>query len=1035
MSLPNLFAVCGPREDVRLGRLTESEFAADLAQVLRGTAPKEYRDPIRFFANTHPTRGLKNLLWNVCSRLAGSGGQVSSIFRLDTNYGGGKTHALIALAHAAAGMAGVPNVAEFLDPGLLPTAEVNVAAFDGEIADPVNGRDLGDGRKVHTPWGEIAYALAGGSGYERVRKSDETGVAPGSETLRELFGDQPTLILIDELSIYLRKIRKSAPLQQAAGQLTAFLNALFKAVESSPRAALVYTLAVGKDGEGRKAGDAFQEENRFIADFMEEAESVSARKATILDPTEEDETVRILRRRLFSDIDDERAAEIIEAYGRLWEAHAEHLPALGADDKRREAFRSGYPLHPELIETLKEKTSTLANFQRVRGMLRLLARTVENLWKERPNDAYAIHLHHVDPGNEHIRQEIVTKLGQKGFVPALKADVAAVAGDQPALADELDAGPFVGLPSYGGYVARTIFFHTLAFNDSLKGLTRKDLRYAILSPGTDISFIDDARQKFAAESAYLDDQETTRLRFSTEANLIHLVRRQMAQIDPNAVREELNSRIREIFRGKAFQLVPFPDIPNVIPDDAGDGKPYLAVVSYDATEVSGDSVAVPPLVRRLYREKSGGGDVRKNRNHLVFAVVDVHKKTDMREAMVEHLALDALQNPDRQRELGESQQRKLKEWFNRSKSKVAVDIQQAYRHVFYPTNDRLDGADVDLGHTVVDVQNASADPGNGQRQIVRLLRQINKLRLPEDEPDNPAFIRDRTPLKKGPVSTGELRNEYRKNPGLPILIGDDVFRKGIRKGIEQGLFVYQSGDLLWGQGAPWAEIKIDENSFVMPAQYARENDIWPPKPKPPESGDGGKGDEEETRPGSGSTGGTEIGRGTGTGGGDVGGGDSDIGGTGSPGGQSKEPQSITEEAVLQEALTKIWETARSRKFGRIGSLYMKLSDAADAFKLLGLVGAVANSEKRVKIEADYETRDGSELNLEFEGRVADAQPVKDFLDPQLRAAAERDIHVEFTIEFTEGLDLSGDEPEKLARRLCRFGAGSVFVRATAKGNR
>lgn len=1027
MSLPNLFEVCIPREDVRLGRLTESEFAADLAQVLRGTAPAEYRDPVRFFATTHPTRGLRNLLWNVCQRLAGSGGQVSSIFRLDTNYGGGKTHALIALAHAARGMAEVPNVAEFLDPELLPRSEVRVAAFDGEIADPVNGRDLGDGRKAHTPWGEIAFALAGGAGYERVRKSDESGVAPGSETLRDLFGGQPTLLLIDELSIYLRKIRKSAPLQQAAGQLTAFLNALFKAVESTPRAALVYTLAIGKDRDPKKAGDAFREENRFIADFMEEAESVSARKATILDPTEEDETVRILRRRLFDDIDDERAAEIIDAYGGLWEAHAEHLPAFGANDKRRESFQAGYPLHPELIETLKEKTSTLANFQRVRGMLRLLARTVENLWKERPGDAYAIHLHHIDPGNEHIRQEIVTKLGQKGFVPALKADVAAVEGDQPALAEELDAGSFVGLPAYGSHVARTIFFHTLAFNDSLKGLTRKDLRYAILSPGTDISFIDGARQKFAAESAYLDDQETTRLRFSTEANLIHLVRRQMAQVDPNAVREELNSRIRDIFRGKAFQLAPFPDIPNAIPDDAGDGKPYLAVVSYDATEVNGDSVAVPPLVRSLYRKKSGGGDVRKNRNHLVFAVVDVHKKTDMREAMVEHLALDALQNPDRQRELGEDQQRKLKEWFNRSKSKVAVDIQQAYRHVFYPANDRLDGTDVDLGHTVVDVQNASADPGNGQQQIVRLLRQINKLRLPEDDPDNPAFIRDRTPLKKGPVSTGELRNEYRRNPGLPILIGEDVFRKGIRQGIEKGEFVYKSGDLLWGQGDPWAEIKIDENSSVMTAQYAREHDIWPPKP--PEKVDDGKEDEGRAGPGSGTTTGT----GTGTGGGDVGGGGPDTGGTGSQGGQAGEPQSITEEAVLQEALRKIWETARSRKFGRIGSLHMKISEAGDGFKLLGLVGAIPKSEKRVTIVADYETREGSELSLTFQGRVPDAQPVKDFLDPQLRAAADTDVHVTFGIEFAEGLDLAGEEPEKLTERLCRFGTGAVYVRATAKG--
>jgi predicted AAA+ superfamily ATPase len=115
-------------------------------------------------------------------------------------------------------------------------------------------------------------------------------------------------------------------------------------------------------------------------------------------------------------------------------------------------------MHPELIDTLKEKTSTLANFQRVRGMLRLLARTVARLWNQRPSDAYAIHLHHLDPGYEPIRQEIVTRLGQRQFVPAMKADVAAVEGDQPALAQDLDATHYRGLPPYGSYVARAILF-------------------------------------------------------------------------------------------------------------------------------------------------------------------------------------------------------------------------------------------------------------------------------------------------------------------------------------------------------------------------------------------------------------------------------------------------------------------------------------------------------------------------------------------------------------------------------------------------
>jgi len=300
MTLPTIFDLCEPRQDVLMGTISESDFAADLAQVLRGDAPKEYLDPVRFFANTHPTRGLKDLLRNVCLRLTGNPHQVASIFRLDTNYGGGKTHSLIALTHAINGMTGVPNAAEFMDPDLLPTGKVRIAAFDGENADPLNGRLLESDLRAYTPWGEIAYALAGREGYERVRRSDEEGGAPGAATIQELFGGAPTLILMDELSVYLRKL-KVREREAAGGQLTAFLTALFKAVESSPNAVVVYTLAIGKGG---KATDAYTDENQFIADKMEEAESVSARKATLLDPTEEDETVKILRRRLFTRIDD-----------------------------------------------------------------------------------------------------------------------------------------------------------------------------------------------------------------------------------------------------------------------------------------------------------------------------------------------------------------------------------------------------------------------------------------------------------------------------------------------------------------------------------------------------------------------------------------------------------------------------------------------------------------------------------------------------------------------------------------------------------
>jgi len=1012
MELPNLFDICSPREDVLKGTVSEADFAADLAQVLRGDAPIEYRDPVKFFANTYPTRGLRDLCGNVCRRLLGDGSHAGAIFRLHTNYGGGKTHLLIALVHIVLSkMEGVPHAEEFVSPDVVPRGRVRVAAFDGENADPANGRRLGEGVRAFTPWGEIAYLLAGREGYERVRRSDEEGVAPGSQTIRELFGGEPALILLDELSVYLRKL-KARDRRKAGGQLTAFLTALFKAVESSPDAALVYTLAIGKGGI---ATDAYSEENQFIADKMEEAESVSARKATLLDPTEEDETVKVLRRRLFERIDDGKAAEVVEAYRGLWDRHRDLLPPAGAKDYRLDRFKSGYPLHPEVIDTLKEKTSTLGNFQRVRGMLRLLARTVAVLWEKRPKDAYAVHLHHIDPGFEPVRQEIVTRLGQHPLVPAIRADVAAGEGEQPSLARELDSLHYAGLPPYASYAARTILLHTLAFNESLKGVSPDRLRYSIISPGTDLSFIDDACRRFVSVSSYLDDRPNMPLRFLTEANLNQMVRRQEKQVDPGEARSELNDRIKGIFGGAVFNLVPFPSVPNEIPDDAGDGKPYLALVGYDAEEVSGDRAGLPELVRKLFREKGSSGDLRMNRNNLVFVAVDAHRKDEMRKSVVRHLALRDLKRPERLNELAEHQRDLLLQWHKSSQQQVAVNIQQAYRHVFYPSRNRAEGADVDLGHTVVEVPSASASPGDGQKQIVHVLREINKLRLPEDEPDSPTYIRDRTPLRKGRITTATLREEFRRDPVLPVLTGDDVFVKGIRQGVESGEFVYQSGDLLWGRGDPWAEIRIDEQSFLYTAAHAKENDIWPlPKmkpepPKEPVEPPPGTGERVPGAPGAKPPTGTAV----------------------------PEPppadKAVSEEGVLKEALTRIWEKARSRKFSSVSSLLLKLYDSGDGLKMLGAVGAIPKTTQKVTIEGGYQTPDGSELNIEFKGTVNDARPLKDFLDPQIRAAADKDVSVVFNIAFTQGLPLDGDEPKKTTDRLCRFGAGAAYVRATAEG--
>ncbi len=1004
MTVPTIFDTCRPRTDVLKGRISEADFAADLAQVILGKGNEEYLDPKHFFANTYPTRGLKNLLANVCQRLNGIGDEVASIFRLDTSYGGGKTHGLIALTHAARGMQGVSEVQEFVDPSLIPKGHVRIAAFDGENADPANGRDMGDGVLAHTPWGEIAYALAGKDGYKRVRNSDLSRIAPGAETLRELFAGEPTLILLDELSVYLRKVRN---IEGARYQLTAFLTSLFKAVEGSPNAALVYTLAIGKDG---RAIDAYTEENQFIADNMAEAESVSARKATLLNPTEEDETVQVLRRRLFKSIHQERAEATVQAYKHLWLTSRDSLADEAARSETFETFQASYPLHPEVLETLTSKTATLGNFQRVRGMLRLLARTVSHLWKEKPSDATAIHPHHIDPGYEPIRQEIVTRLGQTAYVPAIANDVAGSGAGKKALAQEIDNNFHSGMPPYAVYTARTIFLHTLAFNDPLKGLSPEQLRYSVLCPAMDITFIEEARKKFIADSAYLDDRPGAPMRFLAEANLRQIIRREEQYVDAGEARAELNDRIRQIFAGRPFDMNAFPGGPYDVPDEVGNGGPQLVVLSYDGVTVGGSVESVPELIERIYSRKgSEGSALRVLRNNLVFVVADDARKNEMRRTTYQRLALRELKKPERIIDLAEHQQLKVRELEARSEQELAIAIQQCYRHIFYPSRNRVGKSEVDLAHSAIDIHSASNQPGAGQRQIVRVLRDLRKLRLSEDEPDSPAYVRDRTPLKKGQITTLTLRDEFRRDPALPILIGDDIFIRGVRRGIEHGEYVYRRGDLLFGPGDPAAEIAIDEQSVVFTMMYAKNAGVWPRAakrngeyPPPGKESDGkrpGKQTKEKDEP---------------------------------PYLPGKSSDSFSAEGLLKEALVQLWEKARAKGIDQIEMLVIDMYEAGDAFRLLGTVGAVSGASKIVTIEGDYETREGGSLSLKFEGPVADAQPVKEFLEPQLRDAADRDLKAGFKLMFSAGLSMDGEVAEKLTERLARFARGPAYVSATAK---
>jgi len=824
-TIPLIFAACKPRPDVEAGTTKDEQFAADLAEVVNGTAPKEYTDPTTFFAHTHPTRGLRDLLKAVCKRISGIGGEVASVLRLHTQFGGGKTHCLIALTHAVRGMEGVENAEEFVDLELLPKGKVRVAAIDGENSNPADGITLEGDLRAYSLWGELAYQLAGAEGYRRVQESDRKHVAPGADTIRELFGDEPTLIMLDEVSVYLRKVERAWP--GAGDQFTAFLQALIKAVESSPQAALVFTLAVGKDMEAK---DAYKEEHQRAVAALAEAESVASRKATQLNPTEEDETADVLRRRLFEQVDTSAADELVNAYAEVWNANKEVLPSFVMAPEVKDQFRRGYPLHPETLSVLTEKMASLSNFHRTRGMLRLLARTVHVLWRDKPADAHAIHPHHIDPGFGPIRDEVFVRLQQGEYAPAVKCDVAAVPGDDPAIAQQLDHKHYPGQLPITSYVARTIFLNTLAFGDAAKGVNPDHLRYSLCSPTIEPSFIEQARLRFIKESLYLDDRPGAPLRFMVEPNLEQVVRKQMDDVEKGEIRTDLQERIRRLFGGSgtSFQMIPFPGGAYEVPDEVGDGRPLLVVLHYEAVAIPAEPKGVPSEVMDLFLHAGAEQKNRTLRNNLGFVVADERLRENMRQKVCRRLALHEIRKPERMRDLADYQQREVNEQYEKLSLEISETILHCYRHLFFPSNLPMAGTEEPIAHCAIEVHNASDSPGDGQVHVARVLRQNKKLLGEGDQPDAPSYVRDQTPLKtKGEITTLTLRNEFRRAPKLSILTSDSPLLTCIREGIDSEVFIYREGDQVWGKGDPAPAIQLSENAFVHTLADAKKKKLWP----------------------------------------------------------------------------------------------------------------------------------------------------------------------------------------------------------------
>lgn len=417
------FANVRPHSDIRNGVLDESVFAANINDVVNEAGPEVYLNAGQFFQKTFITNGLRDIANRVVHALNGEESE-NRVISLQTGFGGGKTHTLISLYHIAKAGKNIRNVSnDVLSVDCEPTfgqGEAKVAVFTNNTCDVQNGREVEEGLTVYTLWGELAYQLGGKEAYDKIKLNDRERTAPSAMIFKSIVEQSaPSLILIDELADYcVKAAAKRVGDSNLFAQTNSFMQALTEVVASVPQTVMIATLpASATEVASSEIGQ----------EILNSLENRIVRVGASIKPVDDEEIYEVVRRRLFESITSlEEINKVALRYQRMYHNRRTDLPANSDNTAYANKIRKSYPFHPELIDIFRLRWGNDSRFQRTRGVLRLLASIVQNLWKQRntlKGTQALIHTSNVEIGNLPTLTGQITSLMGSQWESVMQADV------------------------------------------------------------------------------------------------------------------------------------------------------------------------------------------------------------------------------------------------------------------------------------------------------------------------------------------------------------------------------------------------------------------------------------------------------------------------------------------------------------------------------------------------------------------------------------------------------------------------------------
>lgn len=669
--------VITPHPDVINGRYQQAEFAADLDLVHRGIGSPEYTDPIEFFRRTFITEGLKDLLRIALQRFNGLGGE--PVIELQTNFGGGKTHSMLSTYHLGSGvpladLPGLDQLCSELDIHSVP--RVSRAVLVGTAFNPSKIDRKPDGTEVHTLWGELAWQLGGAQAYAQIAESDRSQVPPGARALAALFeAHGPCLILLDEWVAYARNLvspRESLPAGTFDAQLS-FAQQLTEATKQVSNALLLISVPQSRNEIGGSDGET----------ACDGLKNVVTRLAYQWRPATGTESFEIVRRRLFEPITTRDGGAnrdaVVRAFAEQYAANKADFPAEVRESGYRDLLTSAYPIHPELFNRLYEEWSTLDRFQRTRGVLRLLALTIEGLWNGNSRDLLIMPSSMPIDDND-VKNELVRFLDNQ-WEPIISQDVD---GGQ-SVPTRLDAeNPNFGRVSACKRVARSLYMGTApGANRERKGINDQRVKLACVMPGEPIAVFGDALRRLGDRGRYIQ-QDGDRYWIDTSPNLNRTAEdyRESYLRQSDELLAELNQLLaREATKRGGFDGVHAAQLDTSgIPDDPAT---RLVLLAAQFTHKRGQD-ASPARQWAASCLQSKGNSPRQYQNTLVFLAPDEKNLDNLFQALADRRAWQRVVDEKLLLQITVNQENQAAGKIQEATHAIAVRIPETWCHLLVP---------------------------------------------------------------------------------------------------------------------------------------------------------------------------------------------------------------------------------------------------------------------------------------------------------------------------------------------------------------